>query len=174
MGSEWECSKKSVQQGRSHFDARSVQAVREHGKMARTPLAAFFNIPRKSMSEFVLYVLELLTPLKDIRSRKMFGGYGIFRKDVMFGLVADDVLHFKADHQTIPEFEKLGLGPFLYEKNGKMIPLSYYQVPEETMDSSEELCDWAKKAHAAALRAKKQKTKTVSRQQATRGPRKKS
>jgi len=40
-----ECSKKSVQQGRSHFDARSVHFVREHGKMARTPLAAFFNIP---------------------------------------------------------------------------------------------------------------------------------
>jgi hypothetical protein len=44
--SSWrECSKKSVQQGRSHFDARSVQRVREHGKMARTLLAAFFNIP---------------------------------------------------------------------------------------------------------------------------------
>ena len=31
--------------GRSHFDARSVHGVREHGKRARTPLAAFFNIP---------------------------------------------------------------------------------------------------------------------------------
>ena len=40
-----ECSKKSVQQGRSPFDARSVLIVREHGKRARTPLAAFFNIP---------------------------------------------------------------------------------------------------------------------------------
>ena len=40
-----ECSKKSVQQGRSRFDARSVLSVREHGKAARTPLAAFFNIP---------------------------------------------------------------------------------------------------------------------------------
>jgi len=46
-----ECSKKhalslsegSIQQGRSYFDARSVLSVREHGKMARTPLAAFFN-----------------------------------------------------------------------------------------------------------------------------------
>jgi hypothetical protein len=37
--------KKVVQQGRSDFDARSVLPVREHGKMARTPLAAFFNIP---------------------------------------------------------------------------------------------------------------------------------
>ncbi|MEC4675178.1 MAG: hypothetical protein VST68_13395 [Nitrospirota bacterium] len=32
-------------QGRSQFDARSVLTVREHGKRARTPLAAFFNIP---------------------------------------------------------------------------------------------------------------------------------
>ena len=44
-GNGGECSKKSVQQGRSRFDARSVRFVREHGKRARTPLAAFFNIP---------------------------------------------------------------------------------------------------------------------------------
>ena len=36
-----------VQQGRSLFDARSVLSVREHGKMARTLLAAFFNIPSR-------------------------------------------------------------------------------------------------------------------------------
>ncbi len=38
-------SKKSVQQDRSHFCARSVLVLREHGKMARTPLTAFFNRP---------------------------------------------------------------------------------------------------------------------------------
>jgi hypothetical protein len=37
--------KKSVQQGRSSFDERSVTPVREHGKMARTQLVDFFNIP---------------------------------------------------------------------------------------------------------------------------------
>jgi len=40
-------SEGSIQQGRSHFDERSVLIVREHGKRARTPLAAFFNIPLK-------------------------------------------------------------------------------------------------------------------------------
>jgi len=35
----------SVQQGRSHFCAQSVLPLREHGKMAKTPLAAFFNNP---------------------------------------------------------------------------------------------------------------------------------
>ena len=37
--------KKVVRQGRSDFAAWSVLSVREHGKIARTPLVAFFNIP---------------------------------------------------------------------------------------------------------------------------------
>jgi hypothetical protein len=55
--SERECSKKFVQQGRSHFDARSVLPVREHGKRASTLLAAFFNIPILVQKE--TYLLEL-------------------------------------------------------------------------------------------------------------------
>ena len=39
----------SVQQGCSRFYARSVRVVGEHGKMARTPLAAFFNRPMDEM-----------------------------------------------------------------------------------------------------------------------------
>ncbi|MEC4675212.1 MAG: hypothetical protein VST68_13565 [Nitrospirota bacterium] len=45
ISSRREWSKKFVQQGRSQFGARSVLPVREHGTLARTPLAAFFNIP---------------------------------------------------------------------------------------------------------------------------------
>ncbi len=45
VSSRGEWSKKFVQQGRSLFNARSVLSVREHGKKARPPLAAFFNIP---------------------------------------------------------------------------------------------------------------------------------
>ena len=42
-------SKKSAQQGRSYFCTRSVHLVREHGKIARTPLAAFFSRPTIDM-----------------------------------------------------------------------------------------------------------------------------
>jgi hypothetical protein len=48
-----ECSKKSVQQDRSLFGARSVHGVREHGKMARPPLAAFFNIALQPKQEAI-------------------------------------------------------------------------------------------------------------------------
>lgn len=39
----------SIQQGRSHFDARSAQPVREHGKMTRTLLVDFSNIPLRAV-----------------------------------------------------------------------------------------------------------------------------
>jgi len=65
-------SKKSVQQGYAWLDssrrvrriacfilkgetivcARSVLVIREHGKMARTPLAAFFNRPIIKLNSF--------------------------------------------------------------------------------------------------------------------------
>jgi len=38
-------------QGRSPFDARSVLSVREYAKRARTPLAAFFNIPTRRIDK---------------------------------------------------------------------------------------------------------------------------
>jgi hypothetical protein len=37
--------KNVIQEGHSHFGARSVPSVREYDKTARTPLVAFFNIP---------------------------------------------------------------------------------------------------------------------------------
>ncbi len=36
-------SKTFLQQGHIQFSARSVLAIREHGKLARTPLPASFN-----------------------------------------------------------------------------------------------------------------------------------
>ena len=51
-----ELFKKVVQQGRSHFCAQSVLPVREHGKMGRTPLAAFFNSPSRYPEERTSYI----------------------------------------------------------------------------------------------------------------------
>ncbi len=53
-------SKKLVQQGPSQFYARSVHAVREHGKLARTLLAAFFNRPTKDLKRVFAHLLSTL------------------------------------------------------------------------------------------------------------------
>jgi TfoX/Sxy family transcriptional regulator of competence genes len=41
----------------------------------------------------------------------MFGGYGIFKEDLMVGSVADEVLLLKIDQETIPAYEENGLWP---------------------------------------------------------------
>jgi len=80
-------------------------------------------------SEFVDYLLDLMKSLGDVSARRMFGGYGIFRDGLMFGLVADDQLFIKADDICRQEFESLELPPFEYNKQGKLMKLSYYLTP---------------------------------------------
>ncbi|MDA0738311.1 MAG: penicillin-binding protein activator [Nitrospirae bacterium] len=54
-----ECSKKSVQQGRSHFDARSVLLVREHGKLATMSVRAASAKPENAAGGFFQHSQEV-------------------------------------------------------------------------------------------------------------------
>ena len=103
-------------------------------------------------NEFVDYLLERLEPFGQVTARAMFGGYGIYHNQLMFGLVADDMLYLKVDNINRKEFEERKLQPFVYVKQGKAMKMSYYQVPEEALDNSDETCRWAELAYSAALR----------------------
>jgi DNA transformation protein len=105
--------------------------------------------------DFVNYLMELLSPLVGITAKRMFGGYGLFRDGLMFGLVADATLYLKTDRQNQASFEERGLEPFTYRKADKVIQMSYCRAPEEALDSSEGMCAWAELAYQAALRAPK-------------------
>ncbi|MEO7318773.1 MAG: TfoX/Sxy family protein [Chthoniobacteraceae bacterium] len=111
------------------------------------------------LSEFITYLLEQLAPLGEVRARAMFGGFGIYRGDRMFALVAEDALYIKVDEVNRAEFEARGLLPFRYETKGKTNTMSYWQPPAEAMDDREMLCEWARKGVEAADRAAKKKTR---------------
>lgn len=111
------------------------------------------------MSEFVDYLHEVLAEFGPIRSRRMFGGHGIYHQDLMFGLVADDELYLKVDTQSLPEFEAAGLDAFEYVKNGKQYKMSYHRAPESIFDDPEDARHWADLGFDAALRAASKKTK---------------
>ena len=106
------------------------------------------------MSDFVSYLHEVFEDFGPIRARRMFGGYGIYHDGLMFGLVADDTLYLKVDDQIRPMFEQLGLGPFEYTRNGKVMNLSYYEAPPELLEVRQEATRWAALSYEAALRAK--------------------
>jgi DNA transformation protein len=84
----------------------------------------------------------------------MFGGAGIFRDGVMFALIVDDTLYFKADDSNRRDFEAEGLAPFSYEtKNGRNTIMSYWRCPDRLFDDPDEMAAWAGKALAAARKA---------------------
>jgi DNA transformation protein len=104
-------------------------------------------------NEFVAYLLELLEPFGPVKAKAMFGGFGIYRHDLMFGLVARDTLYLKVDDKNRADFEARGLAPFTYRKKGEGFSMSYFQAPYEAIDDAECLSNWAQKAYDAAMRA---------------------
>lgn len=102
---------------------------------------------------FVNHVVELLQVLGPVSARRMFGGHGIFLDGLMFALVAGNELYFKADEQSRGNFLELGLQAFTYTSQGKQKALSYYQAPEESLESLDEMTIWGNMGFACALRA---------------------
>lgn len=103
---------------------------------------------------FVDYLLELLDPVEGVTAKRMFGGHGIFRRGLMFGLVANSTLYLKIDEENVDEFASRGLEPFTYVKNGKPMAMSYREAPADVLDNTENMLRWAESAYHAALRAK--------------------
>lgn len=112
------------------------------------------------MSEFVDHLVGLFEGFGPVSARRMFSGHGLFRDGMMFGLVIDDTLYFKADDENRAMFEARGLSRFEYAKQGKRVSVSYYLAPGEVMDDPETLAQWAGPAFEAALRGKRASRKT--------------
>jgi len=110
----------------------------------------------KKHDEFVDYLLEQMQPLGAVSARAMFGGYGIYIDDLMFALVADDVLYLKTHADSLADFERRGLAPFRYERNGKSYNMSYSEAPTEVLDDADSMQAWANKAIDAALKSRQQ------------------
>ncbi len=106
------------------------------------------------MSDYTEYLQDVFELFGPITARRMFGGHGIYHDGVMFALVADETLYLKTDAQTVGDFEREGLGPFEYDKGGRVVRMSYYQAPEALFEDRELAADWARRSLEAAWRAK--------------------
>lgn len=122
--------------------------------------------------EYVLLCQELLSsPGAPCTARRMFGGWGLFRDGLMFGLVADEQLYLKADDLSRAPWEAAACRPFCYEARGRTVSLRYYAPPEEAMESVPAMQPWARLAWEAALRGQQRKVRD-RKAPVARGPRK--
>ena len=105
-------------------------------------------------SPLVEYLLDMLGELGNVRARAMFGGFGIFRGDLMVGLIADEVFYLKVDDENRPDFEKAGSSPFLYHRAGRSEPIemSYWEVPADVLENGHQLREWTDRSYEAARR----------------------
>lgn len=115
------------------------------------------------MDEFTHHCKELLAPLGAVRTRRMFGGQGIYVDELFLALIISDQLYLKADAVTKPQFEAAGCVPFRYLKDGEWMSMNYYQPPEEAIDSPALMQPWARLAMQAALRTQATKASKAAK-----------
>ena len=114
-------------------------------------------------NEFAEYCCELLSTAGPCVARRMFGGYSISTDGLTLAILADlgqgEKLWLKASPDSIPMFESAGCERFTYLVKGKSQSMGYYSVPDEAMESAQEMEPWALLALQAALAARQPKSK---------------
>ena len=89
---------------------------------------------------FCDFVLEQLRDVPDVRSRRMFSGYGLYRGEKFFGIISDGRVYFKTNAKTRKKYEERGMQPFA--PSPKQILKNYYEVPPDVPEDPEESARW--------------------------------
>jgi DNA transformation protein and related proteins len=119
--------------------------------------------------EYLNYVADQLTGLGQVKSKRMFGGAGLYLDGIFFGLVADDVLYFKVDDTNKADYVAAGSGPFKPFGNDSY-EMGYYEVPGDVLEDPELMKEWAMKALSVAkMKKAPQRKKPVHGKKTMRG-----
>ena len=104
-------------------------------------------------------IRDLFQGLGEVRIRRMFGGQGVFSDELMFALEAGGELYLKADETSVGAFRDAGSRQFVYTKDGRPTPMSYWRLPDAALDDPDEAAGWGRLAVDAARRSAQAKRK---------------
>lgn len=108
--------------------------------------------------DFGEWVREHFAALGPLEIKRMFGGAGVYRNGVIFALLDDGVVWLKGGDTNIPALEAAGSRQFTYPgKDGAVMSLGYWSLPESAVDDPDEAVDWARGAIEVAVRKATQK-----------------
>ncbi len=103
--------------------------------------------------------MQLFEQLGSVKSRSMFGGFGIFIDDAMFALVVNNRLHIRADDQSSKNFQQQGYEPYVYKKRGFPVVTKYFALPENIWETPELIIEKAKQALEVAKQERETQAK---------------
>ena len=99
------------------------------------------------------WVQESLEPLGTVTMRKMMGGATLYLDGVIFAIMDEGELWFKADDETNATWDAEGCERFSVTfKDGRVDTMNYRRAPTDVYDEPEEMQRWASLAAEAGLR----------------------
>ena len=103
--------------------------------------------------DFGEWVREHFAALGPLEIKRMFGGAAVYANGLIFALLDDGVIWLKADEVNAPLLAEAGARQFTYlTRDGSMMAMAYWSLPESALDDAGEAADWARKSIDAALR----------------------
>lgn len=95
--------------------------------------------------EYIMH--EVFGGIPGIISKRMFGGYGIYKDGIIFAIIAEGTLYFKVGEANKKDFDEHGAQAFRYlSKNRKEVTMSYRELPAEIIEDKDEIAMWVTKA----------------------------
>lgn len=105
-------------------------------------------------NDFLQYVLDQLSSWGNVYVKRMFGGAALFQEGLAFAMVANDIVFLKVDDTNREKYIKAGSKPLQPFKDSKTV-LSFYNVPYDVFEDSDEFIEWAKESYEIQKRRKK-------------------
>jgi DNA transformation protein len=120
-------------------------------------------------SEFTEFVLgQLEAHGGSVRTRKMFGGTGVYIDEVFCMIITGSSRCFlRVDESNRPDFEAEEMEPFA-GRGTSLMP--YFEVPSRVLEDAEELAAWVSKARHSAVSASSKPKPGSKRSRSTRQP----
>jgi DNA transformation protein len=100
--------------------------------------------------DYLAYVLEQLAVLAGLRSRRMFGGVGLYCEEIFFAIISDDTLYLRVDETSRAEFTSRGMQAFRPYADRPQLSMSYFATPAEVLEDATQLLSWSRRAVRAA------------------------
>ena len=94
-------------------------------------------------SEYLEYIVELLSPVGSLQTRRMFGGVLLVVEDKQLGIIIDEIVYFKVISPDLQgKYRETGSVQFSYarkDKNDPVIINNWWSIPDAAVDDGEEM-----------------------------------
>ena len=99
---------------------------------------------KKAFKDYILH--DVLTDIQEVHTKGLFGGYGFYLEDAIFGAYMDDGnglegFFLKADEGFAQELAAEGAKQFIYTGHKSRGPtaMPYWHIPEELLEDREKI-----------------------------------